>query len=68
MSQQLAYLQYLIQQVSSYHYSNFWSYNDVQEGDYRDKEEEVINVEFPDIVHEDNHDIKNDDVKDESKE
>ena len=68
MSQQPAYLQCPIQQVSSYHYSNFWSYNDVYEGDSRDKEEEVMNVEFPHIVHEDNHDIKNDDVKDESKE
>ena len=68
MSQQPTYLQCPIQQVSSYHYSNFWSYNDVYEGDSRDKEEEVMNVEFPHIVHEDNHDIKNDDVKDESKE
>jgi hypothetical protein len=68
MSQQPAYLQCPIQQVPSYHYSNFWSYNDVYEGDSRDNEEEVMNVESPHLVHEDNHDIKNDDVKDESKE
>ena len=68
MSQQPTYLQCPIQQVPSYHYSNFWSYDDVYEGDSRDKEEEVMNVEFPHLVHEDNHDIKNDDVKDESKE
>ena len=46
MSQQPTYLQCPIQQVSSYHYSKFWTYNDVYEGDSRDKEEEVMNVEF----------------------
>ena len=47
MSQQQAYFQCPIQQVPSYNYSNFWSYDDVYEGYSVDKEEEEMNVGSP---------------------